>query len=190
MQQSTTSGLIASEMKDSLTAIHDFDAVIRLYWPVVYRFALAYLREKDAAEVVAQDCFLRAFRSRHAFRGDAAVKTWLMQITANLIRDRIRNRRLQFWRHAAPPDAIDLETCIASPNASPEAQALLKDQVRAVWKATHRLSAKQRAVFLLRFVEEMELAEIAEVLGMRVGTVKAHLFRALNSVREQMGRQK
>lgn len=191
MQQSTASGLIASDMKDSLAAIRDFDAVIRLYWPVVYRFALASLREKDAAEVVAQDCFLRAFRSRHTFRGDAAVKTWLMQITANLIRDRIRNRRLQFWRHAAPvPDAHELEACIASPNMSPETQALLRDEVRAVWKATERLSARQRSVFLLRFVEEMELAEIAEVLGMRVGTVKAHLFRALNTVREQMGRKK
>jgi RNA polymerase sigma-70 factor (ECF subfamily) len=191
MQQSTTSDLMASEMKDIYAGIQDFDAVVRVYWPIVYRFALASLREKDTAEVVAQECFLRAFRSRHSFRGDASVKTWVMQIAANLVRDHLRNRRIQFWwRAGSPVDARDLETCLVSTSASPEAEALYKEQVGLIWHATARLSQRQRAVFLLRFVEEMELAEIADVLGMKVGTVKAHLFRALNTVREQMRRQK
>ena len=58
--------------------------------------------------------------------------------------------------------------------------------MRAIWSAAAKLPAKQRTVFLLRFVEEMELLEIAEVTGMKEGTVKTHLFRALNAVRARL----
>ena len=182
---------MAAGLKDSTIELQDFDAVVRLYRPVIYRFALASLRDRDAAEILAQDCFLRAYRSRNGFRGEATVKTWLMQIAVNLVRDRIRNRRLQFWRRAqsSAVNVRELEDCVATRNVSPEAHALLNEQVRAVWEATEDLSGRQRAVFLLRFVEEMELAEIGEVLGMKTGTVKAHLFRALNMVRKRIGRQ-
>ena len=66
----------------------NFDAVVAEYWPRIYRFALVSLREKGAAESLAQDCFLRAWKYRDQFRGDAAVSTWPMQIAVNLIRDR------------------------------------------------------------------------------------------------------
>jgi RNA polymerase sigma-70 factor (ECF subfamily) len=192
MEPTPASGVIAASLKDTAIELQDFDSVVQLYWPVVYRFALASLRDKDAAEVLAQDCFLRAYRNRNAFRGEARVKTWLMQIAVNLIRDQLRNRQLQFWRRAqtSAMNPHDLEDCIATNHhASPETQTLLNEQVRAIWEATEHLSPRQRSVFLLRFVEEMELAEIGEVLGMKTGTVKAHLFRALNTVRKRMGKQ-
>jgi RNA polymerase sigma-70 factor (ECF subfamily) len=68
--------------------------------------------------------------------------------------------------------------------------AAAKEQVRAVWSAAQSLSERQRTVFLLRFVEDMELLEIAAVTGMKEGTVKAHLFRALNAVRAEMEKNK
>jgi RNA polymerase sigma-70 factor (ECF subfamily) len=76
---------------------------------------------------------------------------------------------------------------IADPALSPEAQALLSEQVAAIWTAAERLPQKQRTVFLLRFVEDMDLLEIAVATGMKVGTVKTHLFRALRTVRERLG---
>ena len=69
---------------------------------------------------------------------------------------------------------------------SPEKMLLHQEAVEAVWKAVEALSQQQRAVFVLRFVEELELREIAEVMGLRVGSVKAHLFRALQTVRGQL----
>jgi RNA polymerase sigma-70 factor (ECF subfamily) len=74
---------------------------VRLYRPKVFRFALASLRDLDAAETVTQDCFLRAYQARDRFRQDCSMQTWLMQIAVNLIRDHIRNRRFQFWRRAS-----------------------------------------------------------------------------------------
>ena len=138
--------------------IEDFDAVARLYWPKIFRFALASLRDRDAAESLAQDCFLKAYRARRGFRGDASLSTWLMQIAVNLVRDSIRNRRLRFWHR----------TRAASPEFDLVSQSLADR-------------------FLLRFVEDLDLLEIAAVTGLREGTVKVHLFRALEALRKRMG---
>jgi RNA polymerase sigma-70 factor (ECF subfamily) len=164
--------------------LDDFDALVTAHWPGIFRFALVSLRDTDAAATVAQDCFTHAWRSRERFRGDASVRTWLMQIAVNLVRDAARSRRLQFWRRAQ-------ETIpeMADGRLSPEADAASKERLQAVWRVVRKLPERQRTVFLLRFVEEMELLEIAGATGMAEGTVKAHLFRALRAVREAVGNQ-
>jgi len=169
--------------------LDDFDAVVRQYWPRVFRFALVSLRDRDAAETIAQDCFLRAHRARAMFRGEAALGTWLMRIAVNLVRDHTRNRRLRFWERArqAPVDLADAAGILADGGASAEAVVLQRERVQAVWAATATLPERQRTVFLLRFVEDMDLLEIAAATGMAEGTVKAHLFRALQAVRERFG---
>ena len=189
MEPSAQCRSLAAAMEKPALAIENFDEVVRLYWPRIFRFTLASARDWDTAETLTQECFLRAFRAREGFRGDASLQTWLMQIAINLVRDSARSRRLQFWKQFS---ATSLELQAASDwvpdgDLSPEAQLSVKQQVAAVWRATAKLSERQRTVFLLRFVEEMTLFEIAEATGMKVGTVKAHLFRALESVRTHMG---
>ena len=167
----------------------DFETLVRLYRPKVFRFALASLRDVDAAETVTQDCFLRAYQASGRFRAECSIQTWLMQIAVNLVRDHYRNRRWQFWRRArltaTPADRAGYT--IADGARSPEAQALLREQVAAIWEAAGKLPERQRTVFLLRFVEDMELLEIANATGMKEGTVKTHLFRALRAVRARLG---
>jgi RNA polymerase sigma-70 factor, ECF subfamily len=164
-------------------AMDDFDALVRQHWPRIFRFALASLRDRDGAETVAQDCFVRAHKNRALFRGECSLQTWLMQIAVNLVRDRARSRRLQFWKRA-----VEIGPWIPDGNLSPEARASAKQQIAAVWHATARLSERQRTVFLLRFVEDMSIAEIAAATGMKEGTVKIHLFRALEAVRQRLRR--
>ena len=172
-------------MEDRAAEITDFDTVVQVYWPRIFRFALASLRDRDAAQTVAQDCFLKAYRARERFRGEASLLTWLMQITVNLVRDYARNRRLQFWRRAGTEGPREW---IPDAGIDPERRILVKEQVDAVWNATERLPDRQRTVFLLRYVEEMELLEIAAVTGLKEGAVKIHLYRALRSVRANVGR--
>jgi RNA polymerase sigma-70 factor (ECF subfamily) len=168
----------------------DFDNVVLLYWPRIFRFALASLRDRDAAQTVAQDCFLKAYRGREHFRGEASLLTWLMQIAVNLVRDHARNRRIQFWKRA-PSQTVDAEVTrnqLQDQGIDPEKRILVQEQVDAVWIATARLPERQRTVFLLRYVEEMELLEIAAATGLKEGAVKIHLYRALRSVRLHVGR--
>jgi RNA polymerase sigma-70 factor (ECF subfamily) len=172
-------------MQDQASEIADFDSVVQLYWPRIFRFALASLRDRDSAQTVAQDCFLRAYRGRERFRGEASLLTWLMQIAVNLVRDNVRSRRLQFWRRA--PAEMPREW-LPDGKIDPERRILIQEQVEAVWSATARLPERQRTVFLLRYVEEMELLEIGAVTGLKEGAVKVHLYRALRSVRAHVGR--
>jgi RNA polymerase sigma-70 factor (ECF subfamily) len=130
MQLSATSELERAIRPDVAALAGDFEALVRLYRPKVFRFALASLRDVDAAETVTQDCFLRAYQARERFR---------------------------------------------------------QDRVASIWTAAEKLPEKQRTVFLLRFVEDMDLLEIAVATGMKEGTVKTHLFRALRAVRERIG---
>jgi len=183
--QTTAAGEIATGMAPDAVELEDFDEVVRRYWPRVFRFALASVRDYDAAQTIAQDCFYKAHRNRAHFRGDCSVNTWLMQIAVNLVRDSLRNRRLQFWKRG---EALDL-TARWTPDGrlTPEEAAAIQEKVRAVWQAAGALSDRQRTVFLLRFVDEMEILEIAAATGMAEGTVKVHLFRALQAIRECLG---
>jgi RNA polymerase sigma-70 factor (ECF subfamily) len=172
--------------------LDDFDALVKRYRPRIFRFLLASLRDRESAENLTQDCFVRAYRARGQFRGAANPVTWLMQIAANVLRNHVASGRLKFWRRALRGglDLADLRDWIPDRHASPEALALAKEQVEAMWQAVGGLSERQRAVFLLRFVEDLDLLEIAAITGMKEGTVKAHLFRALQSVRARIEERK
>jgi RNA polymerase sigma-70 factor (ECF subfamily) len=167
---------------------NDFDDIVRRHQRRVYRFSFMLLRDADEADNLTQECFLRAYQNLAGFRGDSSLETWLLRIAANLVRDQARNRKRSFWKKLLGLDE-DNERSLAvipSPQCSPEQYLLACEEVEAVWRAAEQLSEQQRAVFLLRFVEELELSEIAAVLGLRVGSVKSHLFRALQSVRAQL----
>jgi RNA polymerase sigma-70 factor (ECF subfamily) len=168
--------------------LQDFDSLVRLHRPRVFRFLLASLRNRETAENLTQDCFIRAYQARGQFRGASSIGTWFMQIAANLVRNHESNCRLKFWRRTLHSDAdvAELGHVVPDGHHSPEALALIREQVRAVWIAAAGLPGRQRTVFLLRFVEDMDLLEIAEVTGMKEGTVKTHLFRALQSVRARV----
>ena len=190
MEPTATSGFIATDVERPVTEIEDFDRVVQFYWPRILRFVLASVRDRDVAETLTQDCFWNAYRSRKAFRGDSSLHTWLMRIAVNSVRKFARNRRLQFWRHAerSALDAAAIGDWLPDRKTSPEARALIQEQVQAVWDATTGLSGRQRTVFLLRFMEEMTIREIAEAAGLSENAVNVHLFRAVRAVRARMGK--
>ena len=188
MEPNATSELLAVKMDNAASGIQDFAQVVELYWPRIFRFILASVRDVGEAEGLTQDCFCKAYKGWMRFRGDSSVDTWLMHIAINVVRDFVRNRRLQFWRRAPSIDATDFSDWIADRNLSPEAHAVIQEQVQRIWAVTEILPLKQRTVFLLRFVEEMELSEIARAMGIGEGSVKVHLFRAVHAVRERLRR--
>jgi RNA polymerase sigma-70 factor (ECF subfamily) len=170
-------------------AAEEFSAVVTRHRPQIFRFLLASTRDPDLAETLTQDCFLKAHRNWAGFRGDSSPMTWLMRIAINLQKDHWRNRRMQFWRQTQT-NSVDLDEAsdwLPSGESSIEQQLLAKERVGQVWKAVEGLSERQRTVFLLRYVEEQELSEIAQAAGLSEGTVKAHLSRALARVRKELG---
>ena len=162
---------------------------MRLYKPKVLRFVAFSLGDRDAAESITHDCFLKAHATRAQFRGDCSVSTWLMRIAFNLVRDHTKSLKFRFWKTVAA-SAVDVEDFghyVPSRASSPEAQLLAREKVQMIQVALKKLSSRQRSVFVMRFVEEMDLGEIAEATGMPVPTVKTHLYRAVAEIRNEFG---
>ena len=170
------------------SALDDVDALHALHEQRIFRFFLFALRDRDAAASLTQDTFVKAWRSRSSFRNDCAPATWLMRIAVNLLRDHTRPGPFRFWRKAAASsiDAEALAEVLPQAGASAETVLLAREQVAKLWAAVESLPARQRTVFLLRYVDEMELGEIVTATGMALPTVKTHLYRGLDAVRQRM----
>jgi len=182
--------LISTQERASprMTALDDFALLVQAHQQRIYRVLLGMVRDPDAAQILAQECFLKAYQKRASFRGEAGVGVWLLKIAVNLARDHRRSRLREFWRRlsSSPEDVADLEQRLPDPHASQEQALLGREEVATVWSAVEKLSPRQRAIFILRFVEEMSLEEIAKVTSLKVGTVKAHLFRAIRAIRQRL----
>ena len=168
-----------------------FDAMVRRHQRRVYRVILLLAKDRDTADTLTQECFLRAYQARESFRGECRVDTWLLRIAVNLVRDHAKNRRAGFWKRLIGFDQNDEKaTDPVSRHPSPERALMARAELQAVLDSVNKLSRQQRTIFLLRFVEDMPLMDIAAVLGLKTGSVKAHLFRALTNVRAEMKEQK
>jgi RNA polymerase sigma-70 factor (ECF subfamily) len=186
-QQNLQSGdlTLADNPGASVTPFDDIAAVHSLYEERIFRFLLLSVRDRDAALSLTQDTFLNAWRTRANFRGECSIATWLMYIAVNLLRSHTRTETFRFWKRASATavSAEDLKSQLPHPERSAEARLIAQAELEQIWQRVEKLSGPQRTIFLLRFIEEEELSEIARVMNMPVPTVKSHLYRALDHIR-------
>ncbi|MCW5892744.1 MAG: sigma-70 family RNA polymerase sigma factor [bacterium] len=168
----------------TIPAPDDPEALYRRHRPRVVRLCQLLLRDPAEAQDVAQEVFLRLLRAAEAGRTPAAWGAWLSRVTVNACRDRRRGRWWRWWRDAGLE--IDVAS-LAAPGGTPELTALRTELRGAVWTAFRRLPARQREVFVLRHVEGFTTQEVADALGLRTGSVKRHLFRAVHTLRGALG---
>ena len=184
-----TSAIVNTEAIASTPSreLESIDVMHGLYSQRIFRFLLSSLRDRDVAETLTQETFLRAWNARESFRGECSAATWLTRIALNLLRDHTRTDRFKFWRkvsHTAV-EASDLAAHLPHQVSSSESALIAHQELKRVWETVGTLSERQRTVFLLRFVEELELAEIAEITTLPISTVKTHLYRSLAAIRER-----
>jgi RNA polymerase sigma-70 factor (ECF subfamily) len=173
----------------TLTELDDIEALDRIYRARLLRFIAYATGDQDLAETIVQDALLKAYNGRDSFRGDCSVYTWLAHIATNLMRDHQRTRKFQFWRRLqkTSPDLSEISGLLPSRESSPESQLLARERARQVSLALETLSVNQRTIFLMRFIDEMDLDEICQATGMHNSTVKTHLHRAVKAVRTKLG---
>ncbi len=153
-----------------------FEAVVRLHQRRVYAVALRIVRAHDVADDVVQETFLRAYRHLDRFEVDRPFAPWVCRIAANLAVNHVRSPRA---REEGLPEG-HAETRDDGPG--PLDGILDAEARRVLDEAVAELPAEQRAVFVLRAVEEMPYGEIAAALGISPGTVMSRLFRARESL--------
>ena len=148
----------------------------------LYRIALSYLRNPDDALDAVQETFVKAFQNANRWDGSVEAGPWLSRVAINQSIDRWRrNRRRQAT--FAPLAEGDHESALADGAPDPDRRVFGRELRDRLAVALGRLPERQRAVVVLRLYEEMTLEEIADTLGMRLGTVKSSLHRALGRLR-------
>lgn len=154
----------------------------------IYRVAFAIVRDDMEADAVTQDTFVQAYTSLARFEARAEFETWLTRIAINRARDVLRRRRFVslFTSHDAEDENGEpaFEPVDERPN---QERQLAASQIRlAIDRAESKLSAQQKLIFRLRHYENLSLEDIADHLGLRAGTVRAHLFRAIHKIRKEL----
>ncbi|HVT45599.1 MAG TPA: sigma-70 family RNA polymerase sigma factor [Thermoanaerobaculia bacterium] len=164
-----------------------FEELVARHQRKIYRVAFAILRNEGDADIVTQDTFVQAYLNLSKFQGRAELETWLTRIAINRSRDALRSRRwlqLPFTNNRDATDPLLIEPVDEEPDA--ERRAMSRELHTAIERAVSALSDQQKIVFRLRHYEGLQLEEIATLLELRAGTVRAHLFRAVHKVRKEL----
>ncbi len=164
-----------------------FGILVERFQRKIYRVAYAIVRDESEADTITQDVFVQAYTHLAKFEGRAGLETWLTRIAINRSRDSLRRRKfVSLFVRRDDDDEAEVMIEPVDDRPDPERQ-LMSGQLRvAIQRAEKQLSAQQKVIFRLRHYENLSLEEIADHLGLRAGTVRAHLFRAIHKVRKEL----
>jgi len=167
-----------------------FDELVRLYEKQVYSFAYRLTGNYDDANDISSEAFVKVFNSINTFRGDANFSTWLFRVVTNLYLD--ERKRSKAHLNVPLDEYIDLEESTVTrqiEDSSPGPEQLLEQMERAeaLNALIQQLPDYQRAMVLLYHTQGRSYEDIAEIMGLPIGTVKSRLNRARLSLREKLG---
>lgn len=182
-QEPSDSELIASTLAGDEAA---FGALVARFQKKIFRVAFAIVRDEMEADLVTQDTFVQGYMHLARFEARSCFETWLTRIAINRSRDSLRARRWVplFGTNRRGDEGMRFEPEDGRPDAERE---VISHQLHdAIEHAIESLSGQQKMIFRLRHYEQLSLEEIATSLGLRAGTVRAHLFRAVHKVRREL----
>jgi len=166
-----------------------YHELIRPYERSVYKMALSFMKNESDAEDVAQEAFLKAFRKLADFRGQARFSTWLISITLNEARSRLRRQTIVRMESLdeSPEEGGRLSPALLRDWREVPSEALERQEIRQVLQdAIANLSPLYREVLLLRDVEDLSIEETATALAITAGTVKVRLHRARMMMQKEL----
>ena len=181
--------IIAAVLAGEIQVYHE---LIRPYERSVYVMALSYMKNKADAEDVAQEAFVRAFRKLSTFRAESKFSTWLISITINEARTRLRRQALVRMESLdqLPDEDRGISPALLRDWREIPSEAVEREEVRnLIQQAVERLPDIYQQVFLLRDVEELTISETAEALNISIPSVKVRLHRARMMLQKQLAPQ-
>lgn len=165
-----------------------FRELVERYQRPVFALILRIVRRPESAEDLAQETFLKAYKALGGFDPGRKFSSWLFKIAHNAALDELRRQGGEALSLDAPvgPDEAPVELPADPKAENPLARLESREAGRALERSVARLRPQYREVLLLRFAQGLAYEEIAEVLGIPLGTVKIHLFRARAELARQM----
>ena len=169
-----------------------YDELVRIYNASIYHVAFRMLGDAAEASDVVQDIFLKVFRNIGGFKGEAALKTWIFKIAFSEILNRLRwwKRRHRFATVSLDerPNGVPTSETVPDTGPTPEEILQCKEREGAIQQALGRLSHEHRSIIVLRDIEGFSYNEIADVLGISMGTVKSRIARARADLKKSLMR--
>jgi len=161
-----------------------FDILVTRYRDRVFNLARQMLKDSDAAEDIAQEVFVRAYRGLRNFRRESKFFTWLYRIAVNLVYTQAKReaRRREIY-HEVYSDMKPIQTMSLE---SPEDCAVSGELSHMISQVIKELDPRFRQVLILREIEELDVAEVSSILKLPKGTVKSRLFRAREDLRKRL----
>ena len=163
--------------------MQDFEQLVERHQQMVFRTLARLTGERDGLEDMAQEVFLRLFRALPHFRGDAQISTFLYRIVVNVVNDEFRDRK-----KARLTSSLDDDEArgLAHSCAGPAVLAERSQMQKAVEGALLQLAPRDRAILTLHYQEGRSYEEIAAILDSPMGTIKTHLYRARQRLKDLM----
>jgi RNA polymerase sigma-70 factor (ECF subfamily) len=163
-----------------------FDQLIDRYQGDIYRMIYYRIHRQMDAEDLTQDVFVRAYRSISRLREPQRFRSWLYTIAVNRVNDYLRKKRVRsIFKSSDEGPEIQPEADDRRENPEALEQVLKEDFWRQVGRIAKKLSKMEREVFMLRFMDDLNIAEIAHILKKSESTVKTHLYRALAKFKKE-----
>jgi RNA polymerase sigma-70 factor, ECF subfamily len=161
-----------------------FDVIVERHRRHVYQLCYRFVGNHEDASDLAQDVFVRAFRSLKTFKGHASLGTWLYRIAVNVSLSQVSARKPRVVSASIDSLVSGDDRRTMSSEESPSDAVLRGERAGQVRAAIARLPKKQRATLILRVYHELPHEEIAGILGSSVGAVKANFFHAVNNLKK------
>ncbi len=166
---------------------HALEALLQRYQAQVYRFGVKMCRDPEDAKEVLQDTLLAMARGVRDFRGASSVSTWLYAIARSFcIKQRRKRKSNRAQERSLDADAALHAARLVDPARRPDEALASKEIERALEQAIRALAPRDREVLVLRDMEGLSAAEVAEILGVSVKAIKSRLHRARLSLRAQL----
>jgi RNA polymerase sigma-70 factor (ECF subfamily) len=155
----------------------------------VMRLCRVLLADPHEAEDVAQEVFIKLLQASKTETRPMDWEPWLTRVTVNACHDRRRSGWWKWWRAPRPMPDVAAPSALDPPSQrpTPEEDAIAREAHERIWQAFRALPARQQEVFALRYLEGWSTEAVADALGLSVGSVKQHLFRAVHRLRAEIG---
>ncbi len=165
-----------------------FGEIVEIYKNSVYQLCFRMLGNRHEAEDVAQEAFLRAYVNIKTFNQDLKFSTWLFRIATNLCIDRLRKKKPDYYLDAevAGTEGLTMYSQIPSDHSLPETELESLELQETVQKEILKLPEKYRSAIVLKYIEDLSLNEISEILNLPLGTVKTRIHRGREALRQQL----
>jgi RNA polymerase sigma-70 factor, ECF subfamily len=165
-----------------------FGEIVEMYKDKVYQISYRMLGNRHEAEDIVQEAFIRAYVNIQRYNLELKFSTWLYRITTNLCIDRIRKKKPDYYLDAEVKGAegLTMYSQVPSKTTLPEDDVESLELQDTIQKEIMKLPEKYRSVIVLKYIEELSLKEISEILEMPLGTVKTRIHRGRESLRKRL----